>query len=106
MSLDRFNYDVVKNDAENVWEHASEQLLAIKSAIPELKESDFSLPFGAAEISQLFADWRQGLADYLSGGSDEFLQFEKILLLAAIEYAKEQQYSLEEIKALESEIDI
>lgn len=106
MSLVNFNYEVLKNDAENIWEDASEKLLAIKAAIPEIETSDFSLPFGAVELSQLFTTWREGLGEYLSGGSNEFLRFEKILLLAAIDYAETHSFSVEEINTLKGEIDI
>lgn len=100
------NLDVLKDDAENVWEDASEKLLAMKASIPTISTFSFSLPFGAAELSELYANWSEAIGSYISGGSDEFLRFEKVLLLSAIEYGKAHGMSLEEIKALESEIDI
>ncbi|QIM17666.1 hypothetical protein G7066_01215 [Leucobacter coleopterorum] len=61
------NIDVLKDDAKNVWEHASKKTLSMKEAIPTISVQDFSIAFDASELSQLFVGWREDLGQYLSG---------------------------------------
>lgn len=93
-------------DAEDVWERASDRVLAIKDAIPTIATPDFSLVFDASAIAASYRTLVAALESYLDGGSTEFLRFEKKLLEAVIIYGEAQGLTQAEIAALEKEIDL
>ncbi|MBA8815041.1 hypothetical protein FHX48_000093 [Microbacterium halimionae] len=100
------NIDVITDDAENMWEDASERLIDAKGALPEIATPDFSSAFDAAALSAAYNGAVKALSAYLDGGSTEFLKFEKNLLEAAIVYGEAHGMTDAEIAALEGEIDV
>jgi len=99
------NIDVMTTDAEDVWEDASERLVAAKAAWPDIATPDFSGPFDASAIAAAYQTAKESIGSYLDGGSKEFLRFEERLLRAAIIYGESHGMSAAEIAALEAEID-
>ena len=98
------NIDVMTDDAEQVWEDASDRLLAAKAAIPEIATPDFSRPFGAPELAAAYSEAAARLGRYLEQGSDEFLLFERRLLMAVKIYGEAHEMSAAQIAALEAEM--
>lgn len=98
--------DVMTDDAENVWEEASERVLGMKRSLPDIASSDFSLPFDYSVMSRAYCDAVAELGDYLEGGSVEFLTFEKRLLEAAVIYGESHGMTADEIAKLEAEIEV
>lgn len=99
------NIEVLTDDAENIWEDASERLLAAKAAWPTIATPDFSGPFDASAIAEAYQTAKNAITSYLDGGSDEFLRFEEKLLRASIVYGESHGMSAAEIAALEAEIN-
>ncbi|NTV38801.1 MAG: hypothetical protein HGA51_02425, partial [Demequinaceae bacterium] len=97
---------VMTDDAENVWEDASEKVLAMKKALPSIVTHDFSIAFDCGALSVAYREATAMLGDYLDGGSVEFLTFEKRLLEAAIIYGESHGMTAKEIAKLEAEIDV
>lgn len=100
------NLDVLKEDAENVWEAASDALTSLKQGFPRISAPDYCLWFDPNAMDAAYRSAVQGLMDYLAGGSHEFLEFEKRLLQAAIIYGESHGMSAADIAALEAEIDV
>jgi len=98
--------DVLTEDAESVWQAASDSMVGMKGALPVLKVSDFSLPFDCFSLSEAYSAAIQALQSYIDGGSTEFLRFEKNLLDAVIIYGESHGMSADDIAALEAEIDV
>lgn len=99
------NIDVLKADAEDIWEDASERLITAKNAWPEIATPDFSDAFTGSAIAAAYETAKESLGSYLDGGSKEFLRFEEKLLRTAIVYGESHGMSAAEIAALEAEID-
>ena len=98
--------DVMTDDAETVWQAASDQVLAMKKALPSIAAPDFSIAFDYAAMSVAYYEATVALGEYLDGGSLEFLTFEKRLLEAAIIYGESHGMTAAEISKLEAEIDV
>lgn len=100
------NLDVLKADAENVWEEASDRLVSLRDEFPVIASPDYCLWFDPTSMDSAYRRAVRGLRAYLSGGSHEFLEFEKRLLEAAIIYGESHGMSAADIAALEAEIDV
>lgn len=106
MSEAVIDVDVMTEDAEDVWQDASDQVLAMKDALPSIAAPDFSLAFDPFAMSRAFSDAVAGLSAYLDGGSTEFLTFEKNLLTAVIRYGESHRMTVEDIAKIRAEIDV
>jgi hypothetical protein len=99
------NGPVLEKDAEAVWQAGSDTLTGMAAAIPVISAADFSVIPGAQEAARLYATARQALADYITGGSEEFLAFEHLLLQTAIAYGRAQGATVEDIARMEKELE-
>lgn len=97
--------EALARDAEEIWEAASNALLAMKAGVPELSPSDFGGVHSPPSVAEAYSCVRTALGDYLCGGSDEMLFFERNLLEAAIDYGSSHGMSAAEIDALRKEIE-
>ncbi|GIT80573.1 hypothetical protein LLS1_22420 [Leifsonia sp. LS1] len=99
------NGAILEKDAEDTWQAGADTLEKMAQAIPEISAPDFSIMPGGQEAAKLYVTARQALAEYITGGKDEFLAFEHLLLKAAIAYGKAHGATVDEITRMEKELE-
>ena len=96
---------VLEKDAEAVWQAGADALKAMADALPVIAAPDFSVIPGGQDAARLYETARQALSAYITGGQDEFLAFEHLLLKAAIAYGKAHGATLDDIARMEKELE-
>lgn len=95
----------LERDSQEVWQTASEDVLAIVGRLPEVPAWVFG-PFLPEVLASLLDVSRSTFENYLNGASSEFLQFEARLLEAEIVYLKFENATQAEIERVRAMIDV